>query len=266
MRSGPRFGVMRAREFIMKDAYSFHLDEQSLLEGYQTMRAAYERVFDRLGLEYRIVQADTGAIGGSRSEEFQVLAASGEDAIAWCDADGFAANLEVVGIPAPETGPPPPSEECELVETRGVGTIAALADFLGVGANRCLKTLLVKGTDAPAVALLLRGDHQLNALKAQKLDGVATPLTMLRGPEVERATGCAPGYLGPVEAGRADVRRSIRDCDRGLRLRRKQAGLSLQGRELGARTSTCRRLRICAMPWPGTRARPAAGRCRLPEA
>ena len=195
----PRFGVMRAREFIMKDAYSFHLDEQSLLEGYQTMRAAYERIFDRLGLEYRIVQADTGAIGGSRSEEFQVLAASGEDAIAWCDADGFAANLEVVGIPAPETGPPPPSEECELVETRGVGTIAALADFLGVGANRCLKTLLVKGTDAPAVALLLRGDHQLNALKAQKLDGVATPLTMLRGPEVERATGCAPGYLGPVE-------------------------------------------------------------------
>ena len=195
----PRFGVMRAREFIMKDAYSFHLDEQSLLEGYQTMRVAYERIFDRLGLEYRIVQADTGAIGGSRSEEFQVLAASGEDAIAYCDADGFAANLEVVGIPAPETGPPSPSEECEFVETRGVGTIAALAEFLGVGADRCLKTLLVKGTDTPAVALLLRGDHELNALKTQKLDGVATPLTMLRGPEVEDATGCAPGSLGPVE-------------------------------------------------------------------
>src|SRR5690606_34674363 len=156
----PRFGVMRAREFVMKDAYSFHLDEASLLEGYQLMRRTYQRIFDRLQLEYRIVQADTGAIGGSRSEEFQVLAASGEDAIAYCDADGFAANVEVVDLPPPDTDRPAPAESCELVETPGVGTIAALAEFLDVPAERCLKTLLVHGTDAPAVALYLRGDHE----------------------------------------------------------------------------------------------------------
>ena len=195
----PRFGVMRAREFIMKDAYSFHLDEQSLLEGYQLMRDAYQRVFDRLGLEYRIVQADSGAIGGSRSEEFLVLAATGEDAIAWCDADGFAANVEVVAIPASGNGTQAPSEERELVATPGVGTIPELAEFLGIGANRCLKTLLVKGSETGAVALLLRGDHELNALKAQGLEGVAAPLTMLRGAEVEAATGCEPGFLGPLE-------------------------------------------------------------------
>ncbi len=195
----PRFGVMRAREFIMKDAYSFHLDEQSLLEGYQVMRDAYRRIFDRLGLEYRIVQADSGAIGGSRSEEFLVLASTGEDAIAWCDTDGFAANVEVVSIPTSGNGAPAPSEERKLVATPGVGTIAELADFLGIGADRCLKTLLVKGSDTPAVALLLRGDHELNAIKAQKLAGVAAPLTMLRGAEVEAATGCEPGFLGPVE-------------------------------------------------------------------
>ncbi len=195
----PRFGVMRAREFIMKDAYSFHLDEQSLLEGYQVMRDAYRRIFDRLGLEYRIVQADSGAIGGSRSEEFLVLASTGEDAIAWCDTDGFAANVEVVSIPTSGNGAPAPSEVRKLVATPGVGTIAELADFLGIGADRCLKTLLVKGSDTPAVALLLRGDHELNAIKAQKLAGVAAPLTMLRGAEVEAATGCEPGFLGPVE-------------------------------------------------------------------
>ena len=194
----PRFGVMRAREFIMKDAYSFHLDEESLLEGYRVMRRAYERIFDRLGLEYRIVHADTGEIGGSGSEEFHVLAASGEDAIAWCDADGFAANVEVVPVPPPgDTAPP--SEERRLVETPGVGTIAELADFLDIGPDRCLKTLLVKGAEAPAVALLLRGDHELNAIKAQQLDAVAAPLTMLRGAEVVAATGCEPGFLGPVD-------------------------------------------------------------------
>src|SRR5690606_21097132 len=105
----PRFGVMRAREFLMKDAYSFHLDEESLLEGYRIMRAAYQRIFDRLQLEYRIVQADTGAIGGSGSEEFQVLADSGEDVIAYCDADGFAANVEVVSLPPPAATRPAPS-------------------------------------------------------------------------------------------------------------------------------------------------------------
>jgi len=194
----PRFGVMRAREFVMKDAYSFHLDEASLLEGYRAMRAAYQRIFDRLQLEYRIVQADTGAIGGSRSEEFQVLAASGEDAIAYCDADDFAGNLEVVDLPPPKASRPPAAESLELVETPDVRSIEALAHFLGVPAERCLKTLLVKGTDAPAVALYLRGDHELNAIKAQKLPGVASPLTMLRAAEVEAATGSVPGFAGPV--------------------------------------------------------------------
>ncbi|HEX7080119.1 MAG TPA: proline--tRNA ligase [Gammaproteobacteria bacterium] len=194
----PRFGVMRAREFLMKDAYSFHLDEESLLEGYRVMRAAYQRIFDRLQLEYRIVQADTGAIGGSRSEEFQVLAASGEDVIAYCDADGFAGNVEVVDLPPPSAARPAPTATLELVETPDVGSIDALARFLGVPPERCLKTLLVKGTDTPAVALYLRGDHELNAVKAQKLPGVASPLTMLRAAEVEAATGAVPGFAGPV--------------------------------------------------------------------
>jgi prolyl-tRNA synthetase len=194
----PRFGVMRAREFLMKDAYSFHIDEESLLEGYRTMRAAYERIFRRMQLEFRIVQADTGAIGGSRSEEFQVLAASGEDAIAYCDADGFAANVEVVALPPSRGSRPPPSAACELVSTPGVGSIEALSRFLDVPPERCLKTLLVKGRETPAVALLLRGDHELNAIKAQQLDAVAKPLAMLRGAEVEAATGCAPGFLGPI--------------------------------------------------------------------
>ena len=194
----PRFGVMRAREFVMKDAYSFHLDEESLLEGYQLMRRTYQRIFDRLQLEYRIVQADTGAIGGSRSEEFQVLAASGEDAIAYCDADGFAANVEVVDLPAPKEQRPAPTETLELVETPKVGSIAALAEFLDVPPERCLKTLLVRGTEAPAVALYLRGDHELNAIKAQKLPAVAAPLQMLSAAEVEAATGSVPGFAGPV--------------------------------------------------------------------
>ena len=194
----PRFGVMRAREFVMKDAYSFHLDEESLLEGYQLMRRTYQRIFDRLQLEYRIVQADPGAIGGSRSEEFQVLAASGEDAIAYCDADGFAANVEVVDLPPPEEQRPAPTEASELVETPRVGSIAALAEFLEVPPERCLKTLLVRGAEAPAVALYLRGDHELNAIKAQKLPAVATPLQMLSAAEVEAATGSVPGFAGPV--------------------------------------------------------------------
>ncbi|HEX6998880.1 MAG TPA: proline--tRNA ligase [Gammaproteobacteria bacterium] len=194
----PRFGVMRAREFTMKDAYSFHLDEESLLEGFRAMRAAYERIFSRMQLEFRIVQADPGAIGGSRSEEFQVLAASGEDVIAYCDADGFAANVEVVDLPPPPEPRPAPRESLELVATPGAGTIEAVSAFLGLPPERCLKTLLVAGTDSPAVALFLRGDHELNAVKAQRLAGVAQPLRMLRAAEVEAATGSVPGFIGPI--------------------------------------------------------------------
>jgi prolyl-tRNA synthetase len=194
----PRFGVMRAREFVMKDAYSFHLDEASLAEHYELMRETYKRIFDRLQLEYRIVQADTGEIGGSLSEEFQVLADSGEDAIAYCDAEDFAANIEVVPLPPPREARPAPAETLAELATPDVGTIDELSRFLDVEAARCLKTLVVRGTESPAVALLLRGDHELNAIKAAKLPGVAAPLQMLKAHEVEAATGCPTGSLGPV--------------------------------------------------------------------
>ncbi len=193
----PRFGVMRSREFVMKDAYSFHLDEESLLAEYRNMREAYQRIFTRLQLQFRIVQADTGAIGGSGSEEFQVLAASGEDAIAYCDEDGFAGNVEVVDLPAPAGQRTAPTQDLILTHTPQVGSIAALSGFLKVPARQCLKMLLVRGTESPAVALLLRGDHELNAVKAQRLHGVAQPLTMLRAAEVLAATGCEPGFVGP---------------------------------------------------------------------
>ena len=193
----PRFGVMRSREFIMKDAYSFHEDEASLEESYELMRRTYQRIFERLQLDFRVVQADNGAIGGSRSEEFQVLAASGEDAIAWCDKSEFAANVEVVELPAASQSPPEPQAEFARVHTPKTGTIADLAAALDVAPQQCLKLLLVRGSQTPAVGLLLRGDHELNALKAARLPEVAEPLTML-GPEaVREATGCAPGFVGP---------------------------------------------------------------------
>lgn len=195
----PRFGVMRAREFVMKDAYSFDLDEVGLEEAYQVMRRAYSRIFDRLQLNYRIVQADSGAIGGSQSEEFHVLADSGEDAIAFSEADGFAANVETVPV-VPDTDQfrPTPSQDLQCVATPGVRSIADLCEFLDVTPRQCLKTLLVAGTESPAVALLLRGDHELNAYKAQALDGVATPLRMLSAAQVEAAAGVSPGSLGPL--------------------------------------------------------------------
>jgi prolyl-tRNA synthetase len=193
----PRFGVMRGREFIMKDAYSFHLDEASLSAGYAAMHAAYTRMFTRMQLNFRAVQADTGAIGGSASEEFQVLADSGEDAIAVCDTDGFAANVELA--PAAPPGPrPAATESLQAVATPGMKTIAEVSAFLGLPPERCLKTLLVDGREGGAVALVLRGDHELNAVKAQKLPGVASPLRMAGAAAVQAATGSEPGYLGPL--------------------------------------------------------------------
>lgn len=195
----PRFGVMRAREFVMKDAYSFHLDAESLEDGYQIMRRAYARIFDRMQLDYRIVLADSGAIGGSRSEEFHVLADSGEDAIAFSETDGFAANVETVPLPAStEPSRSTPREDLASVATPGVHSIAELCAFLDVAPDQCLKTLMVRGSDGPAVALLLRGDHELNVHKAQALDAVASPLRMLSAAEVEAAAGVKPGSLGPV--------------------------------------------------------------------
>ena len=195
----PRFGVMRAREFVMKDAYSFDLDEEGLEEAYQVMRRAYSRIFDRLQLTYRIVQADSGAIGGSQSEEFHVLADSGEDAIAFSEADGFSANVETVPLPPDaERLRPTPGQDLQRVATPGVRTIADLCEFLDVAPRQCLKTLMVAGTETPAVALLLRGDHELNVHKAQALHAVATPLRMLSAAQVEAATGVSPGSLGPL--------------------------------------------------------------------
>ena len=193
----PRFGVMRAREFVMKDAYSFHLDEESLVEGYQTMRETYDRIFTRLQLKFQIVQADTGTIGGNKSEEFHVLADSGEDTIAYSESDGFAANIETVPLPPTDEPISTSKKDLQRIETPNVRTIEELCKFLKVAPEQCLKTLLVQGTDTPAVALFLRGDHELNSLKAQKLDAVAKPIQMLRSEEVQTVTGMEPGFLGP---------------------------------------------------------------------
>ncbi|HEY3808370.1 MAG TPA: proline--tRNA ligase [Steroidobacteraceae bacterium] len=194
----PRFGVMRGREFIMKDAYSFHLDQASLSEGYTAMRTAYTAMFKRMRLDFRVVQADTGAIGGNASEEFQVLAASGEDAIAVSDGDEFAANVELAAtLPSPAPRPAPTAALAKLA-TPGARTIADLAAQLAIPAPRCLKTLLVAGTGGATVALIVRGDHELNAVKAQKLAGVANPFRLAGAAEVRAACGCEPGYIGPL--------------------------------------------------------------------
>ncbi len=194
----PRFGVMRAREFTMKDAYSFHLDAASLEQGYQAMHEAYTRIFSRMNLRFRAVRADTGSIGGNASQEFHVLADSGEDAIAFSDAGDYAANLEMAEAMPPSEPRRAPAAVLAKVATPGTRTIAELTAFLGVGASACLKTLLVEGSDGGVVALVVRGDHELNAVKAQKLAGVASPLRMATPEQVRAATGCEPGYIGPL--------------------------------------------------------------------
>jgi prolyl-tRNA synthetase len=194
----PRFGVMRAREFLMKDAYSFHVDEPSLAEGYRAMYEAYSRIFTRMGLKFRAVQADGGSIGGDTSQEFHVLAESGEDAIAFSDGDGYAANLETAAtlpIPAPRA---PAAETLVKVATPNARTIADLSAQLHVRADQCVKTLLVDGSEGGVVALVVRGDHELNALKAQKLPGVANPLRMASAERIRAAAGADAGSLGPI--------------------------------------------------------------------
>lgn len=200
----PRFGVMRGREFIMKDAYSFHADEHSLAQGYAAMRAAYTRMFQRMQLNFRVVQADTGAIGGSASEEFQVLADSGEDAIAVSDGDEFAANVELAAALPPAHARAAPAAQLARVPTPGARTIAELSTLLGVPASQCLKTLIVAGSDGVPVALILRGDHELNAVKVQRLAGVFKPLRMASAAEIKSACSCEPGFIGPL--GLAGVR------------------------------------------------------------
>jgi prolyl-tRNA synthetase len=192
---------MRAREFTMKDAYSFHLDADSLEAGYQAMYRAYSRIFERMQLKFRAVRADTGSIGGSASQEFHVLADSGEDVIAFSDADDYAANLEMAEAPAPPTPRGPATAAMAPVQTPGVRTIAELTQFLKVESSRCVKTLLVEGDDGGVVALVVRGDHELNPVKAQKLPGVAAPLRMASAARVREAAGCDPGFLGPIGLG-----------------------------------------------------------------
>ncbi len=196
----PRFGVMRAREFLMKDAYSFHLDMASLEETYRVMHEAYCRIFDRIGLTYRPVLADTGAIGGSGSHEFHVLADSGEDAIAFSDASDYAANVELAEALAPAQARPAPGAGMATVDTPEQHTIEEVSAFLDVPPGQTLKTLVVRGdsAEAPLVALVLRGDHELNAIKAGKLTAVADPLEFAADADIRAALGCGVGSLGPV--------------------------------------------------------------------
>ena len=194
----PRFGIMRAREFLMKDAYSFHLDQSSLEQTYQDMYDAYSRIFDRIGLSYRAVLADTGNIGGSTSHEFHVLADSGEDLIAFSDTGGYAANVELVPVAGATATPPEPSQLLEKVATPGQHSIAELVDFLGVDAAQCVKTLVVEGSGGGLVGLLLRGDHDLNVVKTAKLPQVAEPLRFASADQIRGAVGASPGSLGPM--------------------------------------------------------------------
>ncbi len=197
----PRFGVMRAREFVMKDAYSFHADQASLAEGYRKMHQAYDAIFTRLGLRFRAVHADSGAIGGSASQEFHVLADSGEDAIVFSDGDDYAANLELAAATKPSGPRQAAGEAMREVTTPNVRTIADLATFMKLPASRLLKTLVVEGSDGGLVALLLRGDHELNALKAQKQPAVARPLRMADAARIREVFGGEPGFMGPVGLG-----------------------------------------------------------------
>ncbi|MGB1091792.1 MAG: proline--tRNA ligase, partial [Oceanobacter sp.] len=202
----PRFGVMRAREFIMKDAYSFHLTEESLGETYDKMHAAYSSIFNRLGLDFRPVWADTGSIGGAKSHEFHVLADSGEDDIAFSTESDYAANVELAEALAPAGERPAANAELNKVPTPDVKTIEAVSELLGVGASQVLKAIVVRGasedeeaeegTVGEPVVLFLRGDHELNEIKAEKLPGVLSPLQFASEEEVQKIGGVA-GFVGP---------------------------------------------------------------------
>jgi prolyl-tRNA synthetase len=194
----PRFGVMRAREFIMKDAYSFHTDAASLAEGYRLMYDAYTRIFTRMGLKFRAVQADGGSIGGDTSQEFHVLADSGEDAIVFSDGDDYASNLETAVTLGEATPRAAPAEPLTKVPTPNARTIAAVSALLGVPPAQCVKTMLVDGSAGDIVALVIRGDHELNAVKSQKLDGVAKPLKLAGAEHIRAASGAEPGFIGPL--------------------------------------------------------------------
>ena len=194
----PRFGVMRSREFIMKDAYSFHTDQASLEQTYWRMHAAYTAIFTRLGLNFRPVEADTGSIGGSHSHEFHVLAESGEDDIAFSSASDYAANVELAEALAPAAPEPKAQHAIEKFATPGVKTIDDLVSHAGVAIETTVKTLFVVGDNEELIALVIRGDHRLNEIKAEKILGVAAPLKMADEAQVRAAIGAGFGSLGPV--------------------------------------------------------------------
>lgn len=198
----PRFGVMRAREFVMKDAYSFHLDEASLRATYEILYQAYCRIFERLGLQFRAVMADSGAIGGKVSHEFQVLADSGEDVIAYCEHSDYAANVELAQslAPLPMSADIASIPQRLKIHTPGYRNVDSVSHHLAVPKHRILKTLLVAGVDdeTPCVALVLRGDHEVNPIKAARLPEVASPLRLLEEEEVARLIGCPLGFIGPM--------------------------------------------------------------------
>ena len=201
----PRFGVMRSREFIMKDAYSFHANEESLEQTYEVMHATYSAIFERLGLEFRAVVADSGNIGGNTSHEFHVLADSGEDEIAFSDSSKYAANIEMAKGLLPDEPDTGEMLTSECVSTGDAHSIDAVSDLLQTQPSRIVKTLLVRGEDEQGeangelIALLLRGDQELNETKAQKLSGVLSPLTFATDEEVKDIIGCDPGAIGPVK-------------------------------------------------------------------
>ncbi|MDB6096089.1 MAG: prolyl-tRNA synthetase [Francisellaceae bacterium] len=198
----PRFGVMRAREFLMKDAYSFHIDTESLQKTYKDMYQAYTNIFTRLGLKFRAVLADTGAIGGSQSHEFHVLADSGEDLIAFSDKSLYAANVELAPAPAVEYQLDYEYAPQKAIKTTiGIKPVAEQAAHLKLPLHAILKTLLVKGDDPkyPIVGLLLRGDHELNALKAEKHPLIFSPLTLISHEAVQATAHCNPGFVGPID-------------------------------------------------------------------
>lgn len=195
----PRFGLMRGREFVMKDAYSFHADQASLQQTYDRMHQAYCNVFTRLGLDFRPVEADNGSIGGAGSHEFHVLASSGEDDVIFSDTSDYAANIEKAEAVPRETSRAEPREQMRLVETPDTKTIAALVENHGLPIERTVKTLIVRGAEeGKLVVLVVRGDHELNEIKATKLPQVAEPLVMATEAEIRAIVGAGPGSLGPL--------------------------------------------------------------------
>ena len=194
----PRFGVMRSREFVMKDAYSFHADQASLEQTYHLMYRTYSRIFNRLGLRFRPVTADTGAIGGTGSHEFHALADSGEDAIAFCPESDYAANVELAEALAPATPRPAPGAALEKVATPGQKTIEEVSRHLGVSPKQIVKSLLVASGDQQECLLLIRGDHTLNEIKAGKVFPRNEGYRFATEPEIRARIGAGPGSIGPV--------------------------------------------------------------------